>query len=444
MLRSEASRTAKLAYPIILGELAQMVLGIIDVAMVGAVSYKHLAAAALVLSVMNIPFVLGIGITISVAQLVSQAHGQRDGQLVSHYLFNGFWLSAITAVIISLSLEFGQNILFHLNQDPEVAILAVPYLRLMGWSIIPMLLFMALKQFTDGLEFTKTAMVLSLVALPFNALLNWIMIFGNLGFPRMELVGAGWGTLITRTLIFIVLGIVVLRHATFRKYVAVRKKQWVFKWKTIKELLHIGIPSSLQISMEAGAFAVSGILVGTIGAMEQAAHQIALSIASVTFMVSMGLSQAGSIRASNAFGRKDWLAISFIGRSTIMMALAYGVTCALAFIVLRHQLPLIFNDNPQVLALSALLLLYAAIFQISDSTQAICAGLLRGIKDVKVPTFFIAIAYWVVGIPVGCLLAFYYEMGAAGIWTGFIIGLTLSAIFLSLRFRKMVVRRKIN
>ena len=137
MLRSEASKTAKLAYPIILGELAQMALGIIDVAMVGAVSYKHLAAAALVLSVMNIPFVLGIGITISVAQLVSQAHGQRDGQQVSHYLYNGFGLSAITAIIISLSLELGQNILFHLNQDPEVAILAVPYLRLMGWSIIP-------------------------------------------------------------------------------------------------------------------------------------------------------------------------------------------------------------------------------------------------------------------------------------------------------------------
>lgn len=443
MLRSEANKTAKLAYPIILGELAQMALGIIDTAMVGAVSYKHLAASSLVQSVIIIPFVLGIGITISVSQLVSQSHGQRDGQQVSHYLYNGFWLSAITALIISLSLEFGQNILFHLNQDPEVAMLAVPYLQIIGWSIIPMLLFMALKQFTDGLEFTKTAMILSLLALPINVLLNWIMIFGNWGFPRLELVGAGWGTLITRTLIFIALGVVILRHSTFKKYIAVRKKQWIFSLKTMKELLHIGIPSSLQLSMEAGAFAVSGILVGTIGAVEQAAHQIALSIASVTFMVSMGLSQAGSIRTSNAFGRKDWPTISLIGRSTIMMALSYGVACALAFIVFRYQLPLVFNDNPEVLALSALLLLYAAIFQISDSTQVICAGLLRGIKDVKIPTLFIAIAYWVVGIPVGCLLAFYYEMGAAGIWTGFIIGLTLSALFLSFRFRKMAILRKV-
>jgi MATE family multidrug resistance protein len=194
MLRSEANKTAKLAYPIILGELAQMALGIIDTAMVGAVSYKHLAASSLVQSVIIIPFVLGIGITISVSQLVSQSHGQRDGQQVSHYLYNGFWLSAITALVISLSLEFGQNILFHLNQDPEVAMLAVPYLQIIGWSIIPMLLFMALKQFTDGLEFTKTAMILSLLALPINVLLNWIMIFGNWGFPRLELVGAGWGT----------------------------------------------------------------------------------------------------------------------------------------------------------------------------------------------------------------------------------------------------------
>lgn len=441
MLRSEANKTIKLAYPIILGELAQMALGIIDTAMVGAVSYKHLAASSLVQSVIIIPFVLGIGITISVSQLVSQAHGQRDSQQVSHYLYNGFWLSAITALVISLSLEFGQNILFHLNQDPEVALLAVPYLQIIGWSTIPMLLFMALKQFTDGLEFTKTAMLLSFIALPLNALLNWILIFGNWGFPRLELVGAGWGTLVTRILIFIALGVVVLRHTTFKRYIAVRKRQWVFSLKTMKELLHIGIPSSLQLSMEAGAFAVSGILVGTIGAVEQAAHQIALSLASVTFMVSMGMSQAGSIRTSNAFGRKDWPTISLVGRSTIMIALGYGITCALGFIVFRHQLPLIFNNNPEVIAMSALLLLYAAVFQISDSTQVICAGLLRGIKDVKIPTIFIAIAYWVVGIPVGCLLAFYYEMGAAGIWTGFIIGLTLSALFLSFRFRKMAIIR---
>ena len=194
--------------------------------------------------------------------------------------------------------------------------------------------------------------------------------------------------------------------------------------------------------MEAGAFAVSGILIGTIGAVEQASHQIALSMASLTFMVSMGLSQAGSIRTSNAFGRNDFQAIRSIGKSTLVIALIYGSLCAVIFILLRNQLPLIFNNDKEVVSLASFLLLFAAIFQISDSTQATSAGLLRGIKDVRVPTFFIAIAYWAIGIPVGCLLAFYFKMGAAGIWTGFIVGLTFSAIFLTVRFNKMSERHQ--
>jgi MATE family multidrug resistance protein len=442
MQLAQAKKTLNLAFPIILGELSQMFLHIIDTAMVGAVNYKQLAAAALVMSVMNIPFVFGIGITISVSQMVSMANGRKDGRLVSHYLFNGFWLCAISAIVISLGIEFSKNILFHLDQDPEVASLALPYMQIMGWSVIPMLLFMALKQFTDGLEHTKTAMLLSLLALPLNFFLNWLLIYGNWGFPRMELVGAGWGTLITRTVIFVALAFIILYHSTFRRYIAVRSKEWKFKWETLKDLLAIGLPSSFQITMEAGAFAVSGILIGTIGAVEQASHQIALSMASLTFMVSMGLSQAGSIRTSNAFGRNDFQAIRSIGKSTLVIALIYGSLCAVIFILLRNQLPLIFNNDKEVVSLASFLLLFAAIFQISDSTQATSAGLLRGIKDVRVPTFFIAIAYWAIGIPVGCLLAFYFKMGAAGIWTGFIVGLTFSAIFLTVRFNKMSERHQ--
>ncbi len=437
MLIDQAKKTLKLAFPVILGEVAQMMLGILDTAMVGAVNYKQLAAAALVMSVINMPYVFGIGITISVSQMVSMAHGRRDGKLVSHYLYNGFWLCAFSAIIISLIIELCRNIVFHLNQDPQVASLALPYLQIMGWSVIPMLLFLALKQFTDGLEFTKTAMVLSLAALPMNAFLNWLLIYGNWGFPRLELMGAGWATLITRIFIFIFLGLIILYHHTFRRYVAIRSRVWQLRWKTFKDLLHIGIPSSFQITMEAGAFAVSGILIGTLGAVQQAAHQIALSCASLTFMVSMGLSQAGSIRTSNSFGRDDKLLIKVIGKSTLYMALIFGTCCAIIFILFRHQLPLIFNGNSNVVAMASYLLLFAAFFQISDSTQAVSAGLLRGIKDVKVPTIFIGIAYWAVGIPVGCLLAFYFNMGAAGIWAGFITGLTFSATFLTYRFKKM-------
>jgi MATE family multidrug resistance protein len=443
-LRTEAGRTIKLALPIIIGELAQMALHIIDAAMVGAIDYKQLAAAALVLNAINIPFVIGIGMTISVSQMVSMAHGRRDAQLVSHYFYNGFWLCAATAVIISFTLIFGKNILFHLGQDPEVVQLALPFMQLMGLSIIPMLLFMTLKQFTDGLEFTRTAMLLSLCGMPLNILLNWILIYGNWGFPRLELVGAGYATLITRSLMFVVLGIIILRHSTFRKYIAVSKNQWKLNTKTMSDLLHIGIPSSLQIGMEAGAFAVSGIIIGTISAVAQAAHQIALSLASFTFMVSMGLSQAGSIRVSNAYGRGDWHKISVIGKSTLLTALAYGIFCAIAFTIFRDQLPTIFNDNVQVLELASLLLLFAAVFQISDSTQAIGGGLLRGIKDVKVPTILVGVAYWIVGLPLGYLLAFPMKMGAAGMWLGLIVGLTLTSVFVISRFLKMSKKNLIN
>ncbi len=439
-MRAEASNTIKLAIPIIIGELAQMALHIIDTAMVGAISYKQLAAAALVINAMNIPFVIGIGMTISVSQMVSMAHGRRDSQLVSHYFFNGFILCTVTALLISLTLVFGKNILLHLGQDPEVVNLALPFMQLMGLSIIPMLLFMTLKQFTDGLEFTRTAMLISLLGMPVNILLNWLLIYGNWGFPRLELIGAGWSTLITRSLMFVVLGLIILRHATFRKYIAVSKSQWKLRRKTLNELLYIGVPSSLQIGMEAGAFAVSGIIIGTIGAVAQAAHQIALSCASFTFMVSMGLAQAGSIRVSNAFGRNDWPKISVIGKSTLVVALLYGSFCAICFALFRNQLPKIFNDNIAVLQMAGMLIIFAAIFQISDSTQAIGAGLLRGIKDVKYPTIMIAVAYWVVGLPAGYVLAFVFNMGASGIWLGLIIGLTLASLFLLNRFLKMSKR----
>lgn len=440
--KTEAKSTLKLAYPVILGELAQISLHLIATAMIGFVGYKELAAASLVLNVINIPFILGIGITISVAQMVSLAHGQYDKQLVSHYFFNGFWLCLITAVIISVALIFGKGILTHLGQDPEVARLAEPFMTTMSISIIPMVLFMALKQFADGLQYTKTAMALSMSAIPINVFLNWLLIYGNWVFPRLELVGAGYATLITRTLIFLALGYVVLNHRIFSKYVAVAQNQWKIRRQTLVQLLKIGIPSSLQIGMEAGAFAISGIIIGTIGAKAQAAHQIALSIASFTFMVSLGLSQAGSIRVSHAFGAAAWPKIRVIGKSTMALALIYGCLTCVFLIVFKGHLPQIFNQDREVVSISAALIFLAAVFQIPDALQATSSGLLRGIKDVNVPTVYIAIAYWVLGIPIGYVLAFPMGMGANGIWLGLIIGLGVACVFLTRRFLKMAGRHK--
>lgn len=442
MLKQEAYKTWKLSLPIIFGELTQMSLGLIDSAMVGAISYKQLAAAALVNSVLIIPFVFGIGLTMSISQKVASAHGRKDAQQVSHYFFNGFCICSFAAIAISILLEAGKFILYHLDQDPEVARLAEPFMRIMGISIIPTLMFMAIKQFTDGLEKTRTAMMLSLLSMPLNIFLNWILIYGRFGLPRLELIGAGIGTLITRIVILIALILVVFSHPVFRRYVQVRKSQWKLRIHSMRELLKIGIPSGLQAMLEAGAFAVSAIIVGTISAVAQAAHQIALQCASFTFMVSLGLAQGTAIRIGNAFGRKNWREIDRIGTSSFYSGLLYGVCCAVLFIIFRKQLSLIFNDDVHVVALASTLMIFAAVFQISDATQAIAVGSLRGINDVKMPTLYMTIAYWIIGVPTGCVLAFVFNFGAQGIWIGFVIGLSIVSVLLNRRFNNMVKRNK--
>jgi MATE family multidrug resistance protein len=432
----ELSRTLAIATPLIISNISQIGLGLIDSAMIGAVDYKQLAASALVISIISISQVLGMGLAIAISPLAAIANGQSNVFQASRILFNGFILSTVAAVLIAMSLVLSANLLFHLGQDPTVAALAIPFYKLLAWSLIPMLMFAAVKQFCDGLEFTKTAMVLSLASLPLNAFLNWIFIYGKFGFSRMELTGAGLGTLVTRILIAFTLIVIVGRHPTFQGYIRLKKTAWKLDLETWKELLHIGIPTSLQYGMEVAAFSVSGIMIGWLGATSQAAHQIALNLATATFMASSGLALGGSIRIANAFGRSEKILVRSIGVSTIAGSLIYGLLCAILFVLFKNLLPLLFTNNREVAALSSALLVFAALFQISDASQAIGVGLLRGMKDVRIPTAFVAIAYWVVGIPVGYYLAFPLHLGASGIWLGFVTGLTASSILLNSRFLK--------
>jgi multidrug resistance protein, MATE family len=433
-MRTELGKTLKLSIPIIITNMAQIALALIDSAMVGAISYKLLAASSLAINAIGIPQIICIGLTMAVSPLVAIARGRQDAVQASRVLYNGAWLCTIAAFIIAVICVVGSPLLEQLRQDPEVATLAQPYFRIYAWSLIPMILFLAVKQFSDALEMTKTGMALALATLPVNAFLNWVFIFGNLGAPRLELYGAGVATLITRILVAIAMIIIVLYHPAYKRYIAASRQAWHLRGKQIRELLHIGIPSGLQYAMEAGAFAVSGIMVGLLGATAQAAHQIALNIASFSFMAALGLSLGGSIRVSHAFGRGDRPLMRKIGISTIYGGIAYGIFCVIYFVLLRYQLPLIFTKEPAVISLAASLLFLAAIFQISDSTQAIGVGLLRGIRDVKVPTILVAVAYWAIGIPVGYWLAFGREMGAAGIWLGLVMGLTASSVLCNWRF----------
>jgi multidrug resistance protein, MATE family len=353
-------------------------------------------------------------------------------------LFNGWALSVIAGCILAGCVHLLAMYVQHMGQEPAVAALAKNYLIIMGYSLLPMMVFLATKQFTDALQFTKTAMILSLISLPINAFLCWVFIYGNLGMPALGIDGAGLATLISRILLAIAMMVVVIKHPLFTQYIQLRKQAWQVKLSTIQEMLKLGIPSSLQYCMEAGAFSISGIMVGWLGAVQQASHQVALNCASATFMASLGLSMAGSIRVSDAYGRGNVSAIAVIGKSTAIGGLLYGAFSGLLLIALGKYLPYIFTKDTAVVTTSTMLLFYAAVFQISDATQAIGVGLCRGIKDVVRPTIYVAIAYWVIGIPVGYILAFTYNMGAAGIWIGLVVGLSVSSILLNHRFFKNI------
>lgn len=432
----EFSKTFRIALPIIISNVSQVGLGLIDSAMIGVVDYKQLAAASLALNVISLPMVVGMGMGMALSPLTAIANGQNNKIKISKLLFNGVIVATIVALIISILLVTNSHLLFHLGQDKDVARLAQPFFNTLSLSLIPMLIFTAVKQFCDGLEFTKTAMILSILALPVNALLNWVFIYGHLGFPRMELVGAGYGTLITRILMATSLIIIVWKHRIFATYIQLRTIAWKIDFAVWKEIAGIGIPTSLQYGMEVAAFAVSAVMIGWLGATDLAAHQIALQVATATFMAASGLSLGGSIRVANAFGRNENILVRKIGISTLISGLVYGCLCAAIFIIFRNVLPELFTNDSSVIKTASTLLIFAALFQVSDATQAIGVGLLRGIKDVKIPTALVTIAYWAIGIPAGYFLAFKLKMGASGIWLGFVIGLTASSVFLNLRFLK--------
>lgn len=435
-MRKELLSTLRLSIPIIITNMAQIALALIDSAMVGAINYKQLAASSLAINAIGIPQIICIGLTMAISPLVAIARGRQDAVQASRILYNGVWLCTGISLLIAILCVVNSPLLDHLKQDPEIATLAKPYFNVLAWSLIPMIIFLSIKQFSDALEMTKTGMVLALLTLPVNAFLNWLFIYGKWGFPRLELYGAGVATLLTRVLSAIAMMGIVLYHPAYKRYIAARRQAWHLGWKQMKELLHLGVPSGMQYAMEAGAFAISGIMVGWLGATAQAAHQIALNIASFSFMAALGFALGGSIRVSHAFGRNDRSTLRRIGISTIYGGVAYGLFCVVYFVALRHQLPLIFTREPAVITMASSLLFLAAVFQVSDATQTIGVGLLRSIRDVKVPTILVAIAYWVVGIPVGYWLAFIQKMGAAGIWLGLVLGLTASSLLCNYRFLK--------
>ncbi|MCU0401574.1 MAG: MATE family efflux transporter [Algoriphagus sp.] len=442
-LLEEIKLTINLGWPIILSNLTQVSLPLIDGMMVGSIHNDQLAAASLVMNIISIPILLCLGLPMAISPLVSAALGNSDKKSPLEILVSGMFLGGIVALGFALVFHFGSGIVYHLGQDAEVARIAEGYLVVMGWRLIPMAIFSSVSKFAQGLGNTKLAMKLNFVTIPINIFLNYLLIFGFWGIPALELTGAGYGTLLAQLIALSVFILIILRSNKFAEYRTNLKSAFHLKWSKIKMIVNIGIPIGIQLSLESGAFALSGLMAGWLGSQQQAAHQIGFYLSSLTYVVSMGICSAGSIRVAFAFGKKDWNLIHSIGKSTVFLALLLGFTFSLLLIIGYDFIPSYFTSDLDVVSFAKIVLLLTAIFQLSDALQATSIGLLQGAQDVKIPTYLSLIAYWGIGIPTGYLFAFVLDWGIAGLWTGLILGLSFNALLLTIRFFRKVAQMKI-
>lgn len=434
--RSHFKQTLRLTWPVIIGQLGHIAISFADNAMIGKLGYQYLAAASIANGIFFLILVLGIGLTMAMTPLVAEAFSSNDPENCRKLFNQGLWVNFIFSLFLAALCWFSTYLIPLLGQPPEILPLVASYQKILALTIIPSMVFMTYKQFIEGLSSVRPGMYVMIIVVVSNVGLNYVLIFGKLGFPEMGLNGAGWATLIARIIGMILLGAFVIVMPKYRVY-----KPWPYVARmgsaVAKKILALGLPSSLQYFFEVGAFTGSAILIGWLGAKPLAAHQLAIHLASITYTISMGFSSAAAIRVANAKGKNDLLGMRKSGYVAIFLGIVFMSLCSVGFILGKNVLPLIYVDDPEVIRLTSILLLIAAFFQISDGIQAIAVGALRGISDVKIPAVMTFVAYWILGLPVGWVLGMKLGWGVAGIWVGISIGLTFSAIFLFLRFSYM-------
>ncbi|MDV7188066.1 MATE family efflux transporter [Lutibacter sp. TH_r2] len=430
---SEFKNNLKLATPVMMGSLGHLLVGLIDDIMVGRLGAVELAATSLGNSLIFIAFSIGMGFSFAITPLIAESDGEGDkpkGRLIFQH---GLLLTTIMGVIMFGLLLVLKPALYHLDQPEEVVKLAIPYYEIVAFSMIPLMIFQGFKQFTDGLAQTKYAMYATIMANVINVLLNFALIYGFWIFPRLELVGAAIGTLISRVVMLFFIYIVLSKKEVFQPYL-IRLKFNEIKKSVIDRIVKLGLPTALQMLFEVGLFVASVLLAGTFGAYAQAANQIALKMASTTFMIAVGIGVASTVRVGNQKGLQNYVELRRIAFSTFLMVFCIMFCFSIAFFILKDILPLAFTENIEVVGIASSLLIIAGFFQLSDGIQAVVLGALRGLQDVNMPSVYTFIAYWVIGFPVCWYLGRELEMGTWGIWIGLLTALTSSAIMLLLRF----------
>jgi len=440
-------KTILLAWPVCLSNMGHVMVGIVDTAMVGGIDENVFgysgttaqAAVALANGFYFLVLVFGMGVSYGVTPLTAEADSSGNINENKHLLSHALIVNLVTNTILFLILLGISPVLRVLDQPTDVVELAIPFLNVMMLGMIPLAVFCALKQFAEGLSFTRFAMYITIGCNLLNVLFNWVLIYGKFGFEAMGMMGAAWATFYARVIMALAMFVYIYYNRSFRNY----REGFLFRnisFARLKKIFTIGAGSGLQWVFEVSAFAFALVMIGWIGKREQAAHQIALQLAAMTYLIASGISAAASVRVGNQLGMKKISELRAAALSAFAMVIISQAIFAILFIALRFLIPSIFNDEPDVQAIVASLLLIAALFQISDGIQIVGLGVLRGVKDVNVPTWITFIAYWLIGLPCSYFLAFSFDMGVEGIWYGLTVGLTIAAIFLYLRFNFVTKR----
>jgi MATE family multidrug resistance protein len=442
--RGEIIDTVKLAIPIALTQLGQIAMMTSDLALVGRLGDHAVAAAALAQVILFAGFVLGMGLVSAVAPLAAQAFGAREPRMVRRALRVGLWASVMLGLPLTAMQLQGERILLWLGQEPGASALAGEYLIGLTWSMVPGLWFIALRSFMGAVNRPEPALWITLIAIPINTLLAYVLIFGEFGLPRLEMLGAGVATTIVNLGMVIACLWVCYTQRPFRKY-RVLGRFWRADWVLLWKLIVVGAPISGSFLLEYGLFAAAALLVGMIGTTQLAAHQIALQIAAIVFMVPFGISMAATVRVGHAVGRHDPAGTRRAGYAAIALGGGFMVAMVALIAASRHVLPLVFvgggsQGSDETVAIAAGLLLIGATFFIMDGLQTVTAGALRGLNDTRIPMMIAAFSFWMIGFVACYVLAFPLRLGVEGVWVGFTISLAVYAVLLLWRFEALTRR----
>lgn len=437
----EFKENIKLAYPIILGMLGHTLVAMVDNIMVGRLGPTELAAVSLANSFVFVGMSLGIGFSTAITPLIAEADGENSlvrGRSIFHH---GLVLCTILGIILFGFIFLAKPLIVLMGQPKEVVVLAKPFLDLVAFSLIPLIIFQGYKQFADGKGETKYAMWANLLCNVVHLFLNIVLIYGFWIFPKMGMLGAAVGTVVSRIVMVIYMHFALKSKEKFIPYFE------GFSWKAIgksmsKKIIDLGLPSAMQMFFEVALFTGAIWLCGKIGTTSQAANQIALTLATFTFMFVSGLSVAGMVRIGNQKGIGDFIKLRIVAKSIFLLAILIQGSFAILFVLLHTILPEYFvnesvDQTAEVVSIASQLILIAAIFQLSDGIQVVVLGALRGIQDVKVPMYITFVAYWIIGFPISIYLGLFTSLKAVGVWIGLLSGLTAAALFLYIRFNRL-------